>query len=72
MKAAFNPGDRVTYAPPGSGKVKPEKGIVKAVHPSAEAIWVVFNCGENWENYKDYTAALVRIQDLEAGWKITN
>lgn len=68
----FKPGDKVTFNPPGARKGEREKGIVKAVHPRAEAIWVVFNCGEDWDNYKNYTAALVRIQDLEAGWKITN
>lgn len=60
----FKPGDKVTFNPPGARKGEREKGIVKRVHPIADAIWVVFNCGEDWDNFANYTAQLVKIQDL--------
>lgn len=62
-------GDKVHYQP---GHYKPtnrfENGIVKGFAPNG-GIFVVYNCGGDWENYKDYTAANTRLSDLNKGWK---
>lgn len=47
---------------------KKEKGIVKSVSDDEHA-FVVYNCGENWDDYENYTAARTKISDLEEGWK---
>lgn len=59
-------GDKVIY---GNRK---GRGIVKSVHPFTEAVWVVFNCGEDWENYQNYTAQLTFCSDLTKGWSDEN
>lgn len=63
---SFNPGDKVTYVSPH----KQQRGIVKSVvyNPDNEYVFVVYDCGEDWDNYKDYTAARTRLVDLVEGW----
>jgi hypothetical protein len=56
-------GDRVTYL--SFGKV--ERGIIKSIS-DADHVFVVYNCGGNWDRYFDYTAARTEICDLVAGW----
>ncbi len=47
-----------------------ENGIVKEVYDwNDKEIRVVFNCADDWENYKNYTSALTSIFDLNLGWK---
>ena len=58
----LKPGDKVQYEP------HKERGIVKSVHPYTEAVWVVFNCGEDWDNYEIYTGQLTLCKDLTKGW----
>lgn len=66
----LNPGDKVHYVP--SHATNPdqfENGIVKEgdTHDQ-DCVRVVYHCNEDWENYKDYTAALTYIRDLRSGW----
>lgn len=56
-------GDKVTYQTP----YKTEKGIVKEI-VSDTKVRVVFNCGGNWEDYKDYTSVLCNVSDLKKDW----
>lgn len=57
-------GDRVTYV---TDYGDPEIGIVKSVQ-SEEKVFVVYNCGGDWKNYKNYTAARTNVRDLRSGW----
>ena len=41
---------------------------MKSIHPLTEAVWVVFNCGDDWENYQNYTGQLTFCGDLTKGW----
>jgi len=58
-------GQKVTYVT----DYKKEKGIVKSICDDG-FVFVVYNCGGNWGNYKDYTAAKTKISDLERGWVV--
>lgn len=63
MKHKFNIGDFVEYIPPYSKKV--EKGRVKGFHsPDSTHVFVVYHCNNDWDNYKDYTAASTPVRDL--------
>lgn len=60
-------GDKVTYIP---GHCMPERGIVKEVREDvANAVWVVYNCAGNWENYQNYTGCKTNLRDLAPGWQ---
>ncbi len=59
----FKVGDKVTYFAPH----KIEKGIVKSISDENNT-FVVYNCGGDWENYRDYTAARTNNKDLRLGW----
>lgn len=63
----FKVGQKVTY----HSFDKHEKGIVKSLSDN-EYVFVVYNCGGEWDNYKDYTAARTRIADLTIGWESSN
>lgn len=54
------------YYKPGYGRL--ENGIIKSFSSIADTVFVVYNCGGNWEDYQNYTAASTRIQDLYPGW----
>jgi hypothetical protein len=58
-------GERVTYITP----YETEIGIVKSISDE-EHVFVVYNCGGDWDNYRDYTAARTKISDLKHGWII--
>jgi hypothetical protein len=60
----FNSGDKVTYKTP----YKTEKGIVKSISDE-NYTFVVYHCGDDWKNYRDYTAARTPNQNLVHGWK---
>lgn len=63
-------GDKVRYQPSHFDVDKWENGIIKEIRSdNMEAVFVVYNCGGDWENYKNYTAALTKIEDLYFGWK---
>lgn len=61
----FKVGQKVHYN--GYGKI--ENGIVKAPHHKwNDCVFVVYHCGEEWERYQDYTAALTDIEAIKDGW----
>lgn len=64
--AHFKVGEKVRYIPK-HGPI--EKGIVKSLpfHTNS-SVFVVYNCGGDWENYKNYTAAMTSKTDLVEGW----
>jgi len=63
-------GDKVHYQPSQYGDERWENGIVKEIPEwSLDSVRVVYNCGGDWKNYKDYTSALTNIRDLKLGWK---
>ena len=59
----FKIGDNVTYSPGH----KKEHGKVKSLSDSNH-VFVVYNCNDEWDSYKNYTGARTRIQDLQKGW----
>lgn len=66
----FEEGQRVHYIR-DNHKDKPEtfeNGIIKTMHPDGDKAWVVYNCAGEWENYRDYTAALTDFENLRHGW----
>lgn len=63
-------GDSVYYQPSHYKKSEWENGIIKEIPTHANnSVRVVYNCGNNWGNYKDYTSALTSCNDLHKGWK---
>lgn len=64
-------GDKVHYQPEHyKEQDKFENGIVKGIPTHTdEAVRVVYNCNNDWNNYKDYTSALTNLRDLNIGWK---
>ncbi len=67
--AEFKVGDRVHYQQEFAGDHW-ENGIVKEIpEHTPDAIRVVYNCGDDWENYQNYTSALTNLTDLKRGWK---
>jgi hypothetical protein len=60
----FKTGDKVIYIS-SSGK-SVHKGIVKSVNYNT--VFVVYSCGGDWKNYKDYTGAGTPIAKLRKGW----
>jgi hypothetical protein len=70
-------GDKVHYQPAHYGLSKWENGIVKEIRinppepyqPCLDSVWVVYNCGGNWDDYKNYTSAKTNLSDLYLGWR---
>ena len=60
----FKSGDKVTYVTP----YKQEHGIIKGNCNDANFVFVVYNCGGEWDNYMNYTGASTRRKDLIKGW----
>lgn len=62
-------GDKVYYQPEHYKKDgRFENGMVKRIG-NATSVFVVYNCGGEWSNFKDYTAASTNVSDLYLGWK---
>ena len=60
-------GDKVCYVPAHGN---PENGLIKEIpEHTNDAVGVVYNCNGEWHNYKDYTAAMTNLIDLEIGWR---
>ena len=59
----FKFGDEVTY----TSHNKKEYGKVKSISDDAH-VFVVYNCGGEWDHFEDYTAARTEIKDLTIGW----
>jgi len=69
IKKDFKKGDKVHYIPyQGAPNPEQENGIVKGIHPTGEAAWVVYRCADDWDNFMDYTGALTDYLDLHLGW----
>lgn len=64
-------GDKVHYQPEHYVKDdKYENGMIKEIPEwSVDSVRVVYNCNEDWENFKNYTSALTNVRDLYPGWK---
>lgn len=63
-------GDKVYYQPSHYQPDKWENGMVKEIpEHSLNSIRVVYNCNEDWKNFRNYTSALTNISDLKLGWK---
>lgn len=65
MSDYFKEGDFVTYITP----FKEERGRIKEVREDG-AVFVVYHCAGEWENYENYTAARTPREDLHKGWPI--
>lgn len=59
----YKKGDKVLYN-------KVEKGIVKHGQTERGDVFVVFNCGDNWDKYEDYTACNTPTRLLTKGWEV--
>jgi len=69
-KAKVKVGDKVCYQPSHYPEDKWENGIVKEVPEyNNTSVRVVYHCNGEWDNYKDYTAAMTNVTDLYPGWK---
>lgn len=63
-------GDKVYYQPDHYGKSRWENGIIKEIRINdSDHVFVVYNCGDGWENYKNYTSARTNLRDLNLGWR---
>ena len=65
-------GCKVYYAPEHYKPSQFENGIVKSIpskYYNIKSVFVVYNCNNDWKNYRNYTAALTDIKDLRLGWK---
>jgi len=66
----FAPGDKVCYQPDHwKEQGRFENGIVKEFIGEHNEIRVVYHCGGDWDNYKNYTGALTPVKHLKLGWK---
>lgn len=64
----YKVGDKVHYSPKKGPK---ENGIIKRIDDIpyvVPIIYVVYQCNNNWDNYKDYPAVWTRKEDLKLGW----
>lgn len=61
-------GEKVHYKPEHD-KNEYENGIIKTIpHASLDSVFVVYNCNDDWDNYRHYTAQFTNIKDLYLGW----
>jgi len=59
-------GAKCHYTP---DKGESKNGIVKSVSDIPDHLFVVFNCNNDWDNYKGYTGQLTNKKDLKYGWR---
>ena len=59
-------GDKVTYVPEHG---KRQIGVVKSKCADSEHVFVVYNCGGDWDHFDEYTAARTNIKYLIRGWQ---
>lgn len=69
--AAVRIGDLVHYQPKHYIEIgRWENGVVKEIRQGClDSMWVVYNCGGNWGNFKEYTSAKTNLRDLKLGWR---
>jgi hypothetical protein len=63
MAKQYKVGDKVHFDG-GYGKI--ENGIVKSVQ--SDSAFVVYNCDNDWDNFKDYTGCRTQFIHLHPGW----
>jgi hypothetical protein len=66
----MHPGDTVLYIvpqSPGNNMPRTQKGIILSIADDEHA-FVVYDCGGEWLNYQDYTAAKTNVKQLVLGW----
>ena len=62
-------GAKCYYIPrKGAPKASYKNGMIKALSKDPGSIFVVFNCNDDWKNFKDYTGQLTDIKQLRYGW----
>jgi len=61
----LQPGAKVRYSPSYGDE---ERGIIKNFSEDEKHAFVVYHCGGNWNDYKNYTAARTNHSDLKRGW----
>jgi hypothetical protein len=66
MAKEFYPGSKVAHVSP-NGDI--ENGIIKEICDDPKFMFVVFNCNDDWDNYKDYTGQRCSIYNLVRGWR---
>ena len=68
--ATLSIGDKVHYQPEHYGDESWENGIIKEIRANNnDSVFVVYDCGGNWDRYTEYTSALTNLRDLKLGWK---
>ncbi|MCK9417600.1 hypothetical protein M0Q97_13240 [Candidatus Dojkabacteria bacterium] len=69
--ATIKIGEKVYYQPDYyKADDKFENGIIKEIpEHTTTSVRVVYKCGGDWKNYKDYNSALTSVDDLYYGWK---
>lgn len=64
----FEIGEKVHYIRDNcTDSAEYENGMVKTIQSRTETR-VVYNCGGEWGNFKDYTSALTSNRNLRKGW----
>lgn len=62
-------GDKVHYRPDHYEVEESLNGVVKEIRDDVDgAVWVVFSCACNWDNYAAYTGERTDLCDLHSGW----
>ncbi len=70
-------GDEVCYQPEHYAETEWVNGMIKEVPDLAtdetssvgyNCVRVVYNCGGDWRNFKDYPSSLTNLRDLKLGW----
>jgi hypothetical protein len=66
----FRVGDKVNYQPSHFKDNEWENGRIKEIRDECnDAVWVVYNCANQWDRYFDYTSAKTNLRDLKLGWR---
>jgi hypothetical protein len=62
----FKPGDKVHYIAKHHDEIT--NGVLKSLCDDGLHAFVVYNCGRDWANYMDYTAARTPLKQLRKDW----
>lgn len=69
-QAKLKIGDKVFYKPDHYPYDKWENGMVKEIPDhTTQCVRVVYNCGGEWDKFRNYTSALTNLRDLSLGWR---
>jgi len=65
----LNIGEKVHYT---TASGKHYNGIIKGLVPARviTEVFVVYDCAEMWDAYKEYTGVRTKIKELSPGWII--